>query len=1005
MVRNPVKFSYEYHQYFALCLNSLLIKDEKVGFMYINYFRLLEIPFSLIPNSKFNYFSDRHKETLNCLLANDHAGLAILTGEVGTGKTVTAEALFKRLSALCKVSLLTNPTLSVLGFMQYLCESYDIDYTEQDDYDALFRLFARKLLANFEQGLPTVLLIDEAHLLKDEVLDQLYLLLNIEVANQALLKVILIGQPDLLFSMRRTQLCYLIPELSARCHLSRLNLADTEKYINHRLSAAGRVTPLFQLGAIKVIHRQSGGIARMINLLCEQALKIAFEEGKTSIDRKIANQACRILIDWRDPDFDRQEPLMRYAPAMLTGLAVLIGGMAILGGIHLLSAPKPQLNASNYLANKVQNSQVSSSGFDENNFETDALTNNTAAPKYLNETLILDEAPSFDSNTISAEKQIQEELVYKDGKLEVATETLPYEEEKAVQIVPNNDGKADIAHSSEAQASFEPPVQTTKAMFPSQRIDKNNVASFFNLLLDEDDAFMLMKNWWQGYDLGDGNCASLVNKKPSCIRTTFDIDKLLALDHPAVLEFVDKSGKKGYGIFYAAENNQVKLLVDNMRFVMDADLLASLWKGRTQVIWLPPEIDRKELVYGKENASIAWLDRRLRDYFKDASAPSAYFDDMLLKKIRLFQRKHNLVVDGIPGAMTLLTLTMALDDPTQPLLKTVDDSPWENWLLEQRGLLESFDIISEKRDNSLMASKPTSASKQAVTSAPQKTAQPKERQWLDDLNNQGFIQLGARPSGEAQVKKAKPASASVNKPASTSVNQTVAPLQKQEMPSGILSEFVKIEEPDVKVLEKVTTDQHLTTFDGQPIEVGREIVINQHDSGFRGLTSPVMLEDVDVTKLPEELAQKVMLAIHARENKRPNSVQVQNTQMNKQAQTPKAQVQNEPMTTERITQNIRENMERTQNQSPSKASIKPDDTNVVRVEQLSTSLHERLPKMNFQAHIYSSDNARRWVRVNGNVFKEGDTISSNVRLRRIDPNQVVVEFEDSAIAIPALWSY
>lgn len=983
MVRNPVKFSYEYHQDFALCLNSLLIKDEKVGFMYINYFRLLEIPFSLIPNSKFNYFSDRHRETLNCLLANDHAGLAILTGEVGTGKTVTAQVLLGRLSALYQINLLNNPTLSVLGFMQYLCENYDIDYTEQDDYDALFRLFARKLLANFEQGLSTVLLVDEAHLLKDEVLEQLYLLLNIEVADQPLLKVILIGQPDLLFSMRRTQLRYLIPELSARCHLSRLTPADVDKYINYRLSAAGRVTPLFLPGAIKVISRQSGGIPRMINLLCEQALKIAFEEGKTSIDRQIANQACRILMDWRDPDFDRQDRLMRYAPAMLTGMAVLIGGMAILGGIHLLSAPKTQLNTPNYLASSTQNDQPPSNGFDENVFETEQLIQNSNTPEYLNETLTLDDA-SFDSDTISEDKLIEQELVYIEGKLQADPSLAPYQELEDIQILPSDDGEAEIAHSSQAQSTFEPPVQTTKAMFPSQRIDKNNVSSFYNLLLNEDDAFMLMKNWWQGHELGEGNCASLVNKNPSCVRTTFDIDKLLSLDHPAVLEFVDKEGKKGYGIFYAAEDNQVKLLVDNMRFVMDADLLASLWKGKTQLIWLPPDIDKKELVYGKENASVAWLDARLRDYFKDASAPSAYFDDMLLKKIRLFQRKHDLAVDGIPGAMTLLTLTAALDDPSQPLLKTVDDSPWENWLLEQRGLLESFDIISERNDNSLIASKKTPANKSVSTSvkpAPKKTVPPKNREWLNDLNDQGFIQLGARPLGGQPVKKAKPAPS----------NDEFEALEQEETPLGIQSEFTKIEEPDVKVLEKVTTDQHLTTYDGQPIEVGREIVINRHDSGFRGLTSPVMLEDVDVTKLPPELAQKVMLAIHTREKKRNNGELVQEA--------------DEPMTTERITKNIRENMEKAKNQPPKKAPIEHDDTDVVRVEQLSNSLYERLPKMNFQAHIYSSDNARRWVRVNGDVFKEGDTISSNVRLRRIDPNQVVVEFEDSAIAIPALWSY
>lgn len=961
-------------------------KGRKVGFMYINFFQLLEMPFSRTPSSKFNYFSENHINALNYLIAsmNDKDGLAILTGEVGTGKSTMMQVLTEGLPTNCQLAMILEPNLSVLEFMQALCAKYAISYQEHDSYETLFRLVVAKLQNNFEQKQTSVLIIDDAHLLHDDVLEQIYLFNHVEINGQILLKTILIGHSELLFSIRRTNLQFLAQEFRSPCHLNPLNREETGKYISHRLHCAGRVEALFNRAAIKVIARESGGVARMINLICDQALKIAYYEKKNLVDRKIAIQACRVLMDWRNSNIDRQNQLMQYAPFMAIALAVMVGGLTSYIAFHLLSVPEPSIAQHNpsVISNHAvhQNRLPSSNAVNDAAFTQSSIShdeiideflNTPEAPIYLNDTLIVGDSSldhvEFEDELYQLDSPddlilIEEEQTTKPNSnhIESVTETTQLTDKASEQMPKPNETPL----TSEANLTY----QTTKVMFPSQRIDRENVSSFFNLLLDESDALMLVKNWWQDFDLGDGNCASLLHQTPSCVKAKFSLSQLLRLDYPAILEITKTDGSKGYAVFYAAENNQAKLLVDNMRFVMDMDYLEELWQGNAQLIWLPPEINKRDLFYGAENASVAWLDSKMRDYFKDNSAPSAYFDDMLLKKVKLFQRKHQLAVDGIPGTMTLLTLTGQLDESKQPLLKTVDDSPWENWILENRGLLESFDIITESRTQRAIAAAREENAGQAPKSFKQSQAseKSKQREWLSDLNEQGFIQLGANP----------------NRTSASKITADKPKTANQKTPDAQVSV-----DSEGEVLEKVVTDQHLTMYDGQPIEIGREIVINHRNSGVSGLTSPVMLEDVDVSKLPEALAQKVLLALNAREKHR-------------QGEKTQGMQSEQPMTTAQITKNIREHME-----NPSKRQMNDaTESSVVNLEQLSKQLYQRLPTMNFQAHIYSSDTDRRWIRVNGNVFKEGDTIARNVLLKRIEPNRVVVQFENNAISIPALWS-
>ncbi|PKF49385.1 AAA family ATPase [Enterovibrio nigricans] len=270
--------------------------------MYQDFFRLTESPFAIVPNPKFYFLSERHKEALSHVLSGieDGGGLALLTGEVGTGKTTTMKALRERLPTRSQVATILNPSLSVLELMQTLCDELCISYQPEDGFKVLNDAISERLYFNDVGGIQTVLLVDEAQHLMPDVLEQLRLLTNIETANRKLLKVILIGQPELQQLLRQPQLRQLAQRITGRYHLMPLVTEEVRQYILHRLSCAGRLDKLFDDGAIKVIARETGGVPRLINLVCDQSLKLAYRASKQTVSSKIATQACKEALEWQD---------------------------------------------------------------------------------------------------------------------------------------------------------------------------------------------------------------------------------------------------------------------------------------------------------------------------------------------------------------------------------------------------------------------------------------------------------------------------------------------------------------------------------------------------------------------------------------------------------------------------------------------------------------------------------------------------------------------------------
>ncbi|MBU2869692.1 AAA family ATPase [Colwellia sp. E2M01] len=263
--------------------------------MYRNFFSLSDLPFSISPDPKYLFMSDRHKEALSHLTygLGEVGGFALLTGEVGTGKTTISRCLMEQLPENTQAAFILNPTLSSQELLATLCDELAIEYEKSDEsLKHLTDKISEKLLANHQNDINTLLIIDEAQHLQPEVLEQLRLLTNLETNTKKLLQVILIGQPELQQLLQRRDLRQLAQRITARYHLMPLTLQELTQYIEHRLTVADCVRPLFDKGAISKIHQLSQGVPRLINLLCHSALMQAYNQNDSIVNKKIVMTAA-----------------------------------------------------------------------------------------------------------------------------------------------------------------------------------------------------------------------------------------------------------------------------------------------------------------------------------------------------------------------------------------------------------------------------------------------------------------------------------------------------------------------------------------------------------------------------------------------------------------------------------------------------------------------------------------------------------------------------------------
>jgi len=262
--------------------------------MYAEFYGLNELPFALTPDPRYIYFTPSHTE----VMANLHygiesgRGLIVVTGEVGTGKTTVLRWIMQRLDRTVLVAYIFNPRLSVPEFYQHLATLFDIHEWENKS-DLLIKL-GEVLESRHSRGLRTVLIVDEAHGLSPNVLEEIRLLCNFESDTAKQLQIVLTGQPELSDVLNQPDLRQLKQRIALRCEIKALpNVAETRQYVAHRLQIAGAGrTDIFSPGAIDYISRCAEGIPRNINNLCDNALLAGFAAAEPIITRAIVEDVA-----------------------------------------------------------------------------------------------------------------------------------------------------------------------------------------------------------------------------------------------------------------------------------------------------------------------------------------------------------------------------------------------------------------------------------------------------------------------------------------------------------------------------------------------------------------------------------------------------------------------------------------------------------------------------------------------------------------------------------------
>lgn len=574
--------------------------------MYAPYYGLRQEPFSIAPDPRYLYMSERHREALAHLLfgLSCGGGVVLLTGEIGTGKTTVCRAFLEQVPSNCHVGYIFNPKLTVVELLQSICDEFHISVEPRPGVvpsvkDYVDRLNAFLLQAHAE-GHNSVLIIDEAQNLSPDVLEQLRLLTNLETNSRKLLQIILIGQPELRDMLARPELEQLAQRVVARYHLQPLNEQETALYVQHRLDVAGLDRPLpFERAAIRRIHRHARGVPRRINLLCDRAMLGAYAHSRASIGAKTVDIAAReVFGDGRQGRRRLRVPVLAVGALALLAAGYWAGTGAWRG---LRSPPGPEV---------ATNTQGAA-----------------APPAKLPETAVGSAA------------------------------TPPAAE---VPKVPPSSGSVAPPVPVVAAAPVPTPVASSAVSTPAPTAAPA-------LLKDDAAAWReLARRWNAPVPAGADVCAALAAQSLRCFSNSSTLEQVRQLNRPGVVTLDAATGQPSYAVLVALGSDSATLRAAGTEQVVTLKALTARWNGEFGTLWRTPAgYTGTEEDLRRDSETLGWAATQLARGRPEQRDEIIRSPAQLRSQVRRFQTAQGLPVSGMltPWTYMQLNRVAGLDEP------------------------------------------------------------------------------------------------------------------------------------------------------------------------------------------------------------------------------------------------------------------------------------------------------------------------------------------------------
>lgn len=578
--------------------------------MYNQFFGFSERPFRLVPDPAYLFLSKSHEEALAHLTfaISQGEGFVEITGEVGTGKTTLCRAFLEKLDEDTEVAYIFNPRLDAVQLIKAVNDEFGVSSDADNIKDLIDRLNAFLLEKKAERK-KAILLIDEAQNLSMEVLEQVRLLANLETNTDKLLQIILVGQPELAETLDSKEMRQLGQRITLSCHLRPLTLKETRDYIRHRINIASQKPGVqFSRGAVRAIHRYSGGIPRLINIACDRALLTAFGLNRHEISGGIASAAIKELAGRGEA---RRAGMTRVMRPLFVYSLLIVSAVFVLYHLDLLNlnAPmgsqRPQGQGTPLIARPPAEP--------------------APAPALMKEVPI--EPPEEGAKVKPGEPSVEIKAV-------AAVQPKPdVQEEKAAQTLD------DLLHEVDTRFSGRTALEAALRLW-----EVAPVISGTSEGLEDAGTFFRLASRRHGLEI------YAVEK---------DLDLVRKLQLPAILECrvpedlnpryvtVSRVGKDSVSVKTAGEGGEIIAAIEEVK---------AFWSGIGYVLWKNALHLEDRVPFRLTRDSVLKLKTALKEIGFEEIEMSPVYDSNTVDAVRELQQRHGLQADGIMGPLTKIVL-------------------------------------------------------------------------------------------------------------------------------------------------------------------------------------------------------------------------------------------------------------------------------------------------------------------------------------------------------------